>query len=315
MRNAYLAALYTLAKENRHVLALVADNGAIVYDKFRQDFPKQFVNFGIAEANMVSVAAGLASSGKIPFAYTIANFLTMRAYEQVRNDVCLQKQNVKLVGIGGGFVYSTLGPTHHATEDIAIMKVLPNMTILSPASPKEAYQSTFAAAAINGPVYIRLGTTKEAELYSDEYHFELGKGIKLLNGEDLTLVATGSIVKDVLEAAKELKQEGISARVINIHTIKPMDQDVLIEAARETEVIITVEEHNIIGGLGSAVSELLLESGGSNIFFDRVGLKDCFCKDYGSHSDLKKANGLSIGDIKERAIGLYEKKLSKRKMN
>ncbi len=308
MRTAYLSALYDLSKTNKDVLALISDNGAIVYDKYRQDFPEQFINFGISEANMVASAAGLASCGKIPFAYTIAPFLTMRAFEFVRNDVCLQNQNVKLVGTGAGFVYSSLGPTHHATEDLAVMRVLPNLTIFSPASPMEVKKATVTAAEIKGPVYLRLGTNKEPEIYDGDYDFVIGKGVTLLDGNDVTLVSTGSIVFDVLQAAKELQDEGIYARVINIHTVKPLDEDILIKAVKETHAVITIEEHSIIGGLGSAAAEVILENSLDACVFERMGLKDIFCKGYGSHKDLKSMNGLSKENIKNRAKIVIKKK-------
>ncbi len=308
MRNAYISALYDLAGENPNVLALVADNGAIVYDRFRCDFPDRFINFGIAEANMVTVAAGLANCGKIPFAYTIAGFITMRAYEQVRNDVCLQRQNVKLAGVGAGVSYGTLGPTHHVTEDIAIMRVLPNMIIIVPASPKEAYEATIAAAEIDGPVYIRLETTKEPEIYDDNYRFTLGRGVVLTEGNDLTVLASGGIVYDALLAVKELQQQGVFTRLINIHTVKPLDSDIIIKAAKETKAIMTVEEHSIIGGLGSAVEEALLRDSCGYVVFQKIGVNDHFCKGYGSHQEVRAMNGLSKEDIKQKALAVYERK-------
>ena len=173
MRNAYISALYELADTNKQIYALVSDNGAIVYDKYRESFPERFINFGIAEANMISIAAGLAACGKIPFTYTISTFLTMRAFEQIRNDVCMQKMNVKIVGIGAGFVYSNLGPTHHSVEDIALMRVLPNMVIFSPADQLESRKMTFASAKIEGPVYLRLATGGTPDVYKDDYDFEV----------------------------------------------------------------------------------------------------------------------------------------------
>jgi len=305
MRNAYIKAVYDMAKEDKNILALVADNGAIVFDEFRRDFPEQFINFGISEANMVSAAAGLASCGKIPFAYTIAGFITMRAFEQVRNDVCLQKQNVKLVGVGGGMRYSALGPTHHATEDIAIMRVLPAMNIIVPASPREAYAATRYAAQIDEPVYIRLEATKEPEIYGEDYEFELGKGVVLQEGRDLTFIAAGSIIHDVLEVTRKLKEKGIQARVINMPSIKPIDKDIIVKAAQETGKIISVEEHSIIGGLGSAVGEVLLEKGCGNIIFKTIGVEDVFCKGYGSHSYVKNKNGLSMEKMLDTANAIY----------
>lgn len=297
MRNTYIAALYDLAKDNKDILALVSDNGAIVYDKFRKDFPDRFINFGISEANMVSVAAGLASCGKIPFAYTISCFITMRSFEQVRNDVCLQKMNVKLVGIGAGFVYSNLGPTHHAIEDIALMRVLPNMTIFSPSDPLESRKVTIAAAEINGPVYIRLATGGTPKIYEKDYEFKVGRGIALREGKDIAIITTGGILYDVLQAADELKKSNISARVINIHTIKPIDKEIVLKAACDTQAILTVEEHTIFGGLGSAVSEIVLENSKQPIKFKRLGLSGVFPLGYGSYEEMKEMNNLSKKDI------------------
>ena len=308
MRNAYLKAIYELAKENPRIIAAVADNGAIVYDKYRADFPEQFLNFGIAEATMVSVCAGLASCGKIPFAYTIIPFLTMRAYEQVRNDVCLQKQNVKLIGVGAGFVYSPLGPTHHATEDISIMRVLPGMTVISPASPLETYQATIAAAQWDGPVYIRIAATKEPEIYEPSYSFKIGPGVTLKEGRDITVVSAGPIVYDVLQAARELEKNQIQVRVINLPTIKPLDREILIKAAAETGAVVTVEEHNITGGLGGAVAEVLLEAGCRPLIFERMGLDNDFCHGYGTYQDLKELNGISQADISKKLLEVYRRK-------
>jgi len=297
MRNAYLAALYDLSKENKDILALVADNGAMVYDKFRKDFPGRFINFGIAEANMISVAAGLAACGKIPFAYTIVNFIAMRAFEQVRNDVCLQKTNVKLVGIGAGFVYSNLGPTHHSVEDIALMRALPGMTIFSPADPLEAKKVTYAAAKISGPVYIRLSTGGTPALYKDDYDFQVGCAVRLKNGRDITIISTGGIISEVLKAVEELEKEGISVRLLNIHTVKPLDEKCILKAAAETGAIVVIEEHGICGGLGSAVAEVLAESNLVGVKFKRMGLRDMFPVGYGTYDEMKEMNGLSKTDI------------------
>ena len=308
MRNAYLAALYDLAKENKQILALVADNGAIVYDKYRRDFPDQFLNFGISEANMVSVAAGLASCGKIPFAYTISCFITMRAFEQVRNDVCLQNMNVKLIGIGAGFVYSNLGPTHHATEDLALMLALPNMTVFSPADPLESKKVTQAAAQISGPVYIRLATGGTPQIYEKDYDFQVGKGVILRQGKDISVITTGNITHEVIKAVDEVKSSGISVRLINMHTLKPMDKEIILESASDTGAILTVEEHAIHGGLGSSVAGIILESNNGSIGFKRLGLTSAFASGYGSYQDIKEENGLSKEDITREITALYESK-------
>lgn len=307
MRNAYLSTLYELAKDNNRIMALVADNGAIVYDKFRKDFPERFLNFGISEANMVGAAAGLASCGKIPFAYTIASFLTMRAFEQIRNDVCMQKMNVKLVGIGVGFVYSTLGPTHQCVEDVAIMRTMPGMTILSPADPMESGKVTAAAASIDGPVYIRLATGGSPKIYQKDYDFKVGRGVVLREGGDIAIIGTGGILEDILKAAAALAGKGVSARVINMHTIKPIDKEVVLKAARDTRAVLTVEEHSIYGGLGSAVSEIFADEGLS-VRLKRMGLKDSFPKGYGSYEEMKEMNGLSKKDILREAIVLSKDK-------
>ena len=292
MRTAYLDTLYELAQKDKRVHALISDNGAIVYDKYRRDLPEQYLNLGISEANMVGIAAGMASCGKIPFAYTIGAFLAYRAFEFIRNDVCLQNQNVKIVGTGAGEVYSALGPTHHATEDLGGLRTLPNLTILCPASPLEVKKATRAAYEHEGSVYLRLGTNREPEIYKDDYEFQIGKAITLRDGRDITLIGTGSILKDVLDAAQQMQREGIDTRVIDMHTIKPIDKEVIIKAVEETGKIVTVEDHNTIGGLGSAVAEVVAEHGKS-VQFKRLGLGG-FSNGYGTYMQIKEQNGIGI---------------------
>jgi len=312
MRSAFIAELYDLAKSNKDVMGLVADNGAIVYDQFRRDFPKQFMNFGISEATMVSVAAGLASCGKIPFAYTISVFLTMRAYEQVRDDVCLQKMNVKLVGIGAGFGYADLGPTHHATEDIALMRSLPEITVLSPADPVESKMATRAAAELTGPVYLRLGTGRATRLFPEDHQFIVGKGVLVKEGSDVTIMSTGGMLLDVIKAHEELERSGLSVRVVHIHTIKPLDKKIILESAQETGAILTVEEHSIYGGFGGAVAEVLAEECVLPLCFKRLGLKGVFPDGYGTHQEMKDINGLSYKHIMTDVLDLYANKKSKK---
>ncbi len=295
MRTAYLDTLYDLAEKDKRVYALISDNGAIVYDKYRKDLAAQYLNLGISEANMLGVAAGMASCGKIPFAYTIGAFLAYRAFEFIRNDICLQKQNVKIVGTGAGQVYSALGPTHHSTEDMSGLRALPNLTIISPASPLEVRKATIAAYEYEGPVYLRLGTNKEAEIYDEDYSFKIGKGVTIREGEDVTLISTGSMVKDILEVADLLKKDGVQARVINIHTIKPIDREIILQAVEETGRIVVAEDHNIIGGLGSAIAEVIAESG-RGVCFKRFGLND-FSKGYGTYAQVKEMNGIDVGRI------------------
>ena len=291
MRTAYLETLYELADKDKRVYALISDNGAIVYDQYRRDLPLQYLNLGTSEANML----GMAGCGKIPFAYTIGAFLAYRAYEFIRNDICLQKQNVKIVGTGAGEVYSALGPTHHSTEDLGGLRSLPGLTILCPASPLEVKKATVAAYKHIGPMYLRLGTNKETEIYSRDYEFEIGKGIVLREGNDITLIGTGSILKDILDVAELLSKDGIRASVINMHTLKPIDEGIILQAIEETGKIVTIEDHNIIGGLGSAVAEVIAESG-KGVSFKRLGLKD-FSKGYGIYKQVKETNGIGIEQI------------------
>ncbi len=295
MRTAYLDTLYDLAKKDKRVYALISDNGAIVYDKYRKDLASQYLNLGISEANMLGMAAGMANCGKIPFAYTIGAFLAYRAFEFIRNDICLQKQNVKIVGTGAGEVYSALGPTHHATEDLGGLQALPHLTIICPASPLEVKKATEASYEYEGPVYLRLGTNKEPEIYEQDYTFRIGKGVMLKDGKDITLIGTGSMLKDILDAAELLQKEGIHARVVNIHTIKPLDREIILQAIEETGKIVTIEDHNIIGGLGSAVAGVIAESGRGTVF-RRLGLED-FSKGYGTYAQVKEGNGIGFDRI------------------
>lgn len=290
MRTAYLDTLYELAGKDERVFALLADNGIIVYDKYQRDFPKQYLNLGISEANMVAVAAGMANQGKIPFAYTIGVFLAFRAFEFIRNDVCLQNQNVKLIGTGSGMAYSELGPTHHATEDLGVLRVLPNLQIITPVSPLEVRKATKAVYEHCGPVYMRLGTNKEPEIYEKDYNFQIGKAVTVKDGADVTVIGMGSILHDVLEVAREAEKNNINVRVINMHTIKPLDKEVIIKAIEETGKIITIEDQNIIGGLGSAVAEVIAEYG-KPVKFRRMGLHG-FSHGYGTYEQVKDMNGI-----------------------
>lgn len=295
MRSAYIETLYDLADKDTNVYAVISDNGAIVYDKFRADFPGQFINAGISEANMVGMAAGMAERRKIPFAYTIGAFLAYRAYEFILNDVCLQNMNVKLVGIGAGCSYSLLGASHHSIYDLAVLRPLPNLTLLSPASPLEVKKAVRAAYETEGPVYIRLGTNREPEIYDEDYDFCIGRAVWMRRGKDITIISTGSIVNDVMIAANELEKQGISAGVINMHTISPFDQEAIVEAAECSSAILTVEEHSIVGGLASAVAEVIAEKG-LRVSFGRIGLYD-FVHGYGKHPELKESNGIGQKQI------------------
>jgi len=305
MRNAFIKTLHEIARKDPNVVLLTADNGAIVFDEFRKECPQQFINCGICETTMVGVAAGLAACGKTPFIYTIIPFLIMRTFEFIRNDICMHQLNVKIIGIGGGMRYSTLGPTHHAIEDVTIMKALPCMTVVCPADPAQTAKATQAIFDYDGPVYLRMGTTKEEAIYQEDFIFTLGKAELMQEGSEITLIAAGSILKEVMAAAQELGCRGISTRVINMHTIKPFDNEAIARAARETKALVTVEEHNIIGGLGESVAVSLAEAGMSGIRFKRLGIADTFCAGFGAHDFLKSKHGLSAQQIAWEAEQLY----------
>lgn len=309
MRNTYLRELYAIAKKDRNVLSLVSDNGLIVYDDFRRDLPEQYFNFGISEGHMITAAAGMASCGKIPFAYTIGSFLAYRAYEFIRLDVCLQRMNVKIVGIGAGMTYGYLGPTHHATEDLAVLRCLPNLTLLSPATPKETRKLVKYAYQIDGPVYIRLGNNLPHELYTDDMEIQPGKISIISEGKDLAIFATGEILYQVIEAGRILCEHGIFAEIISVHTIKPLDKENISKMIQKYPHIYTVEEHSVTGGLGSAVAEVLSEAG-SSTKLTRIGLENCFAQGYGTQQQVLEANGLTANAIYSKVIQtLQEKKI------
>ena len=227
----------------------------------------------------------------------------MRALEQIRNDVCLQKMNVKLIGIGAGFIYSTAGPTHHSIADITLTRALPGMIVLTPADDLEASKATVAAVEVDGPVYIRLARGVSPKVYYRDYDFEIGQGVTLLEGTDLVIIASGNSVCDAVAAAEKMRDSSHSIGVVNLHTIKPVDRDIIIRAARRVGRILTVEEHSIIGGLGSAVAEVLCEASLS-VVFRRLGLDDKFPQGYGTYEEMKVMNGLSVCHITRAAMEL-----------
>lgn len=294
-RESYGKALADLGKEY-DIVVLDADlSKSTKTDTFKKEFPDRFINMGIAEQNMMSTAAGLASCGKVVFASSFAMFAAGRAFEQIRNSICYPKLNVKIGATHAGISVGEDGATHQCLEDIGIMRTIPNMVVINPADDVEARAAVKAAVLHDGPVYLRFGRLAVPVLYDEaEYDFEIGKGVLLEDGTDVSIVATGLMVEPALEAKKMLAAEGINARVINIHTIKPIDRDILVKAAKETGAIVTCEEHNVIGGLGSAVAEVLCEE--APVPMERVGVKDAFGKS-GVPADLLKEYGLTAEDI------------------
>ena len=303
MRAAFVRSLIDSARTDERIFLLVGDVGYSLVEPFAEEFPDRFVNIGVAEQNMTGIATGLAMCGKIVFVYSLANFPTLRCVEQIRNDVCYHNANVKIVASGGGLAYGALGITHHVTEDIGIMRTLPNMTIIAPADPVESALATRAITEWSGPCYLRLVKTGDPLLHKRTPDFQIGKAIVVRDGSDVTLIATGGILKNAIQAAEQLSKQGIQSRVLSMHTIKPLDVDAVLAAARETSAIITIEEHNIIGGLGSAVSEVLAERG-RRVAFRRIGINDTFCSQVGSQAYLQKVHSLSVESIAEIAGSL-----------
>ena len=298
-RDSYGNALAELGKEYKNLVVLDADlAGATKTSVFQKAFPDRHIDCGIAEANMTGIAAGLATCGKIPFASSFAMFSAGRAFEQVRNSIGYPHLNVKIGATHAGISVGEDGATHQCNEDIALMRTIPGMVIINPADDVEARAAVRAACEYNGPVYLRFGRLA-IPVINDEatYQFEIGKGVVLKEGTDVTIVATGLCVSESLEAAKLLEEDGISAQVINIHTIKPLDEELIVSAAKKTKKIVTVEEHSIIGGLGGAVSELLGEKAPTQML--RIGVMDTFGES-GPAADLIKKYGLDAKSIYEK---------------
>ncbi len=307
IRDVYGETLADLGRANPNFVALDADVGSssksIVFGK---EFPKRYFNVGVAEANMVAMAAGLATTGKIPFANTFAAFMVLRAADPVRSLIAYTKLNVKLAGTYAGLSDSYDGASHHAIADIAFMRSLPNMTVVSVSDPVEAELATRAAAAFQGPVYLRLSRAEVPFVFDKaSYDFKIGAGVTVAPGSDVTIVATGYMLVKALEAAELLAAKGISARVVNIHTIKPIDRELLIRCAQETGAIVTAEEHNVFGGLGSAVAEVLAQ--GCPVPMELVGVEDTFAES-GDYEKLLAKYGLSAVHIAARVEKVLKRK-------
>lgn len=294
-RESYGMALVELGKENENVVVLDADlSKSTKTADFKKEFSDRFFNAGIAEQNLMGMAAGLANVGKVPFASTFAVFASGRAFEVIRNSICYPKVNVKIAATHAGITVGEDGGSHQSVEDIALMTSLPNMTVIVPADHREAMAAVKAAAEMNGPVYLRFGRCATEDIYDENYKFEIGKGSQLTEGNDVAIIATGMLVAKALEAAKELEAEGIKARVINIATIKPIDRELIIKAAKETKGIVTAEEHSVIGGLGAMVSSVVCEECPTKV--KKVGIQDTFGES-GTPNELMEKYGLTATEI------------------
>ena len=296
MRSVFNKTLLDIAHKDDRIYMILADIGFGEIEPFADAFPDRFYNCGVAEQNMTGVACGIAMEGNIAVTYSIANFPTLRCLEQIRNDVCYHNVNVKIVIIGGGLAYGALGVSHQSTEDLAIMRALPDIVVVAPADAAEAEAATHAMIEHDGPVYYRCGYKKEPDLHKNKIDFEFGKGIIVREGKDVTLIGTGTITYRAYQAAELLATQGISARVVSMHTVKPIDKELIVDCAKNTGGIVTVEEHQISGGLGGAVAEVLCEAG-VGTSFKRIGLPDSYVHVVGSHDWLLDKFGFSAKNI------------------
>lgn len=305
MRAAFIKAFFEAARKDKSIMLLTGDLGYSFFEEYIETLPKQFLNMGVAEQNMAGVAAGMAMEGRTPIIYSIVPFTTMRNFEQIRNDICYQNLNVKIIGVGAGFSYGTYAHTHHGLEDMGILRTLANLTILAPGDPIEVTWATKAMLSHKGPVYLRLGKSREPNVHKTSPSFVIGKGVILEDGKDITLIAASTLLQRASEVSKALDKQNLSTRLVSMHTIKPIDKNIIVESAKKTKAIFTIEEHSIIGGLGSAVAEVLAEAG-SPIRFKRIGVPDQFTKVIGSQDYMRKANGLSLEQIVETIRVTYE---------
>lgn len=303
MRTAFIETLCKLAEQDERIWLLTGDLGFSVLEPFALRFPQRYVNMGVAEQNMTGVAAGLAFEGKIVFTYSIANFPVMRCLEQIRNDVCYHKLNVKVVAVGGGVAYGAAGYTHHAVEDLAVMRAMPNMTVLAPGDPVEVRMATRAIVNWHRPCYLRLGKGGEPIVHRTEPAFAIGKAIVVRDGNDVALISTGGILSEVMLAADQLAPQ-IQALVLSMPTVKPLDEESILKAASETKLLVTIEEHSAVGGLGSAVAQLLSTTSKPTDYECLIlSLGEAPKSTVGSQSYLRKSFGLDSDKIARTVRG------------
>jgi transketolase len=302
LRDVFIHQLYELAAQDPRITLITADLGFGVLDQFARRYPRQFLNVGVAEQNMTAIATGMALEGHIVFTYSIANFPTLRCLEQLRNDAAYHDANVKVVAIGGGFSYGPLGMSHHATEDLAILRAIPNVTVVSPGDDWEVAEATKALAYCPGTCYLRLDKSSAGPGDSQGEKFRLGHSRRVRDGDDLTIFATGGILEVALEAARRLAEAGLESRVISMHTIKPIDAQAIVDAAMGTGGIVTLEEHVVNGGLGSAVAEICLEAGAVPRAFRMIGLRGGFASKVGGQEYLRGQYGLDAQAVYDAAI-------------
>jgi len=301
MRNVFIDELIKYAKTDPDLIVLTGDMGYRALEIFRDKFPKQFLNVGVAEANMISVATGLALSGKKVCVYSVVPFVTLRIYEAIRNYVSRHNLDIKIIGVGGGFSYGSQGISHHSYEDLSIMRTLPNMTVILPADTNEARALSRAALNHKGPVYLRLGKSGERKIYPHPLASKLGQAVISRPGNDITLFSIGNILETALEVAENLAEKNISASVISVPCLKPLDKKIITRAALKTKAIFTLEEHLLTGGLGTAVAEVLVEKN-LPIIFKKFALPDEYKDKHGSQQYLREIHGLSAEHITREII-------------
>ena len=304
MRTIFNKVLLELAEKDPRIHMVLADIGYGEIEGFAKKFPERYYNCGVMEQNMTGVACGIAMEGNIAVTYSIANFPTLRCLEQIRNDVCYHNANVKIVNIGGGVSYGALGVSHHSTEDIAILRALPNMVVVVPCDLQEAEAATRAVFQYEGPVFYRCGYKNEKDIHHRPFQFELGKAITVEDGDDATIIFCGPIGYEAQKAVFAAREKGINVRLISLHTIKPIDREAIIKAAKETGRIITVEEHNLSGGLGSAVAEVLADEGCLNVRMKRMALPDINVHQVGSQQWLRDYYHLSAPFIEQEIYNI-----------
>ena len=297
-RSGFGAGLLEIGRKNKNIVALCADlTGSLKMNEFKNEFPKRFFQVGIAEANMMGIAAGMTIGGKIPFTGTFANFSTGRVYDQIRQSIAYSGKNVKICASHAGVTLGEDGATHQILEDIGLMKMLPGMTVINTCDYNQTKAATISISHYNGPVYLRFGRPKVPNFTDPNQNFKIGKGIKLLEGTDVTIVATGHLVWEAIESCKKLKNEGISAELINIHTIKPLDEEIILKSISKTKCIVSAEEHNVIGGLGESISGVLVKN--NLVPMEFVGVEDSFGES-GTPAQLMEKYGLSSKKIYEK---------------
>lgn len=305
MRNTFVNTLIEIAQQDKDVVLLTGDLGYGVLNSFWEKFPEQFVNVGIAEQNMLGIAAGLALSGKKPYVYSIGNFPTLRAIEFIRNDVCYHNANVKIICVGGGFAYGSAGMSHHATEDIAIMRAIPNMIVSTPSDPLEVEIITKETYKIQSPCYIRLGKGGEKKLHKEINDYSFGKSIKIQQGKDIAIFSCGAITEEAIELCEMLRNNNIIPTLYSFPTVKPIDKEIIENIASTHKIIITLEEHNIVGGFGSSVAELMAEMEDKKAKLIRLGLNDEFTSIVGTQKYLRDKYNISAQKIYERIMASF----------